>query len=151
MKIRSAQDFWAGIMFVAIGLAALVLAQNYPVGTASRMGSGYFPLMLGAGIVTVGVILAGCGISYDGPPIERVSWRANFFIIASIATFGFLIEIAGLVLTVIITVFLSSLAHEKVRWREVAILSACLAALAIGLFKYVLAQPLSVWGLLWTS
>jgi hypothetical protein len=46
MKLKNPKDFWAGIMFMAIGLAfaIIVKAFEYPMGTTSRMGPGYFPL-----------------------------------------------------------------------------------------------------------
>ena len=36
MKIRAHSDFWCGLLFVVIGLAVVVLAQNYRFGTAAR-------------------------------------------------------------------------------------------------------------------
>ena len=37
------KDFWAGLMFVATGAAAMFIARNYPFGSTLRMGPGYFP------------------------------------------------------------------------------------------------------------
>ena len=45
--VRSPKDFVAGLMFIAIGIAAIVIASNYTLGTAARMGPGYFPRILG--------------------------------------------------------------------------------------------------------
>ena len=45
--IRHPKDFWAGVLFASFGAAALVIAQSYPLGSAARMGPGYFPRMLG--------------------------------------------------------------------------------------------------------
>ena len=43
VRIRSQIDFWSGLLFVAIGVTAVVLAQEYGFGTSARMGPGYFP------------------------------------------------------------------------------------------------------------
>ena len=38
--IRNPRDFWAGILFAAFGVAAIVIARDYSMGTAGRMGPG---------------------------------------------------------------------------------------------------------------
>ena len=57
MKIRNMKDFLAGLMFIAFGAAAAGLAQNYNMGTAARMGPGYFPTVLGGVLAVLGVII----------------------------------------------------------------------------------------------
>ena len=47
MKIKSQKDFWAGLMYMAVGTAFAVGAKNYTIGTGARMGPGYFPMILG--------------------------------------------------------------------------------------------------------
>ena len=44
--VRSPKDLVAGLMFIAIGITAIVIASNYTLGTAARMGPGYFPRIL---------------------------------------------------------------------------------------------------------
>jgi hypothetical protein len=46
-KIPRPKDFYAGLLFVAFGVVAIIIARNYPLGTAARMGPGYFPRLLG--------------------------------------------------------------------------------------------------------
>ena len=45
--IKSQKDFFSGLMFTAAGVAFAVGAQTYTVGTAARMGPGYFPFYIG--------------------------------------------------------------------------------------------------------
>ena len=45
--IRNARDVLAGLLFMAFGAVALVMAQSYAIGTAARRGPGYFPRLLG--------------------------------------------------------------------------------------------------------
>ena len=54
--IRSAKDFWAGLIYVFFGAAAIVIARDYPMGTALRMGPAYFPSLLGALLLLIGAI-----------------------------------------------------------------------------------------------
>jgi hypothetical protein len=54
MKITNGKDFWAGLMFVAFGLAFMLKAQDYAMGTSVRMGPAYFPTMLGGLLAILG-------------------------------------------------------------------------------------------------
>lgn len=53
-------------MLIAIGAAAVVIARNYPFGTASRMGAGFFPLVLGVALVLFGLYFIARGLSLPG-------------------------------------------------------------------------------------
>ena len=54
MKIKNGKDFWAGLMFISFGLGFALVAQNYPMGSAVRMGPAYFPTVLGALLAVLG-------------------------------------------------------------------------------------------------
>ena len=47
MKITSPEDFWSGVMFIGFGVARDVHRTDYPMGSAMRMGPGYFPTVIG--------------------------------------------------------------------------------------------------------
>lgn len=151
ISIRSSQDFGAGIFFTVFGAGAIILGWDYPVGEISQMGPGFFPFVLGLGTVLVGILLLIRGLSLDGPRIAPTAWLSHIFIIASIVMFGQLIETAGLVAAVIATVILTSLAYRQLRWHETVALATVLAIFAVVVFVYLLKQPLSVWGMWWTS
>ena len=52
MSIKSQKDFVSGLMFTAIGAGfAWNSALSYDIGSASQMGPGYFPLVLGLVLV----------------------------------------------------------------------------------------------------
>jgi hypothetical protein len=58
MKIVNGKDFWAGIMFLAVGfIFASIAYNNYPMGTAVRMGPAYFPVWLGCLMMVLGAIV----------------------------------------------------------------------------------------------
>ncbi len=41
--MKNPRDFWTGVIYVAVGAGAVVLARDYGLGTALRMGPAYFP------------------------------------------------------------------------------------------------------------
>ena len=48
------RDVIAGTLFILIGAFALLVARRYyPVGSAMRMGPGYFPAVVGALLILV--------------------------------------------------------------------------------------------------
>ena len=56
-RILDNKDFWAGLMLIVIGAAAIFIARNYAFGTALRMGPGYFPTVLGGLLIVFGLYL----------------------------------------------------------------------------------------------
>ncbi|MDP3170649.1 MAG: tripartite tricarboxylate transporter TctB family protein, partial [Polaromonas sp.] len=57
MNIKNQKDFFAGLMFMGVGVAFAWGATNYNVGTGARMGPGYFPLMLGVLMAVIGAAI----------------------------------------------------------------------------------------------
>ena len=62
MQIKNKQDFWSGVMFVVVGAAFALGATSYSMGTAARMGPGYFPFWLG---VCLSLLGGGCHFGLD--------------------------------------------------------------------------------------
>lgn len=145
IRVKHAQDFWAGLLFLAIGIFAALIARNYVFGTATRMGPGYLPSVLSWMLIALGAFLTLRGMVQAGPGIERSLIRPQFFIVLAIVIFGLLIERLGLVPSVVAAAIVASLASSEKRWRETLILAAGLAIACSLLFIKLLGQPLEVW------
>ena len=48
-ELQNDKDFFAGLLLILVGAGGFLMALDYPLGTAMRMGPGYFPRVL-AGI-----------------------------------------------------------------------------------------------------
>src|SRR5512133_2275505 len=57
MKVKNGKDFWAGLMFTGFGLGFMLVAFNYPMGSAVRMGPAYFPTVLGGLLAILGAVI----------------------------------------------------------------------------------------------
>jgi hypothetical protein len=57
MKVKNGKDFWAGLMFTGFGLGFMLVAFNYPMGSAVRMGPAYFPTVLGGLLAVLGAVI----------------------------------------------------------------------------------------------
>src|SRR5690606_24205922 len=91
MKIKSQKDFFSGLMFLAVGVGFAWGATNYTIGEGARMGPGYFPLLLGAILAVIGLIVAFTSLvveSEDGGRIGSIAWKPLVFIIGANLIFG---------------------------------------------------------------
>ena len=143
--IRGPRDFWAGMLFVAIGAAAILIARDYPMGSAVRMGAGYFPRALGALLIFLGALSVVRSFRLAGEPIPRWRWRPLVVALGSVVVFGLIVQYAGLALSTLFLVFASSAASDEFRPKEAALAGVLMAALCVGVFVYALNIQLSVW------
>jgi hypothetical protein len=67
--IKSPKDFWAGLMFIGFGLFTVVWSLfHYQMGSAVRMGPGYFPVVLGGLLAILGAaVFAEAFLVAPGP------------------------------------------------------------------------------------
>lgn len=144
VRVKNPQDFWAGLLFLAIGLTAVWMGRNYAFGTATKMGPGYLPTVLSWIMAGLGAFLSLRALLEEGPGIERSLVRPQLFIVAAIVAFGLLIERLGLAPSVVIVTVVAALASREMRWIETLILSVGLAIMCVLLFVKVLGQPLTI-------
>jgi len=144
-RIRHPKDFFAGLMFVAAGAAAVILSFNYSLGTAARMGPAYFPRILGALLVVFGIILVLRSLRLDGASVGRFAWRPIVLILGSVVLFGATVRVIGLVFATLMLIAISTLGGREFRWQEVLIASAVLAAVVVGLFVVGLGLQFPIW------
>jgi Tripartite tricarboxylate transporter TctB family len=145
IRVKNPQDFWAGLLFLAVGCLALWFGRTYAFGTATRMGPGYMPTVLSWGLVLIGAFLSLRAFALEGPPIERSLFRPQVFILLAIIVFGLLIERVGLAPAIAVVTVVAALASHEMRWRETLAVAVGLAALCVGLFIHLLGQPLTIW------
>ena len=76
MHIKNGKDFWAGLMFMGFGLGFMLVAQNYPMGSAVRMGPAYFPTVLGGMCTVLGaMVFFRAFVSKIGHPLKVFTFR----------------------------------------------------------------------------
>jgi hypothetical protein len=139
------KDFFAGLLFLGFGAGALVIARGYPMGSAMRMGPGYFPTLLGAVLVLLGLVLAARAFWFRGEPVGAWAFRPLVLVHGAVVVFALTVQSLGLVVATMALVGLSRLGGWDFRLLEVVVLSLFLAALGIGLFVYGLGLPFRVW------
>jgi len=145
MTIRAPKDFWSGIMFLAFAAVALLAARGYSLGSAGRMGPGYFPMLLGGVLGLLGIILVARSLVIAGEAVGRLHLIPLLVIALGVCLFGLAIERLGLVVTLIAVVAVTAFASRDSRPLEVSALALVLAAFSVGVFVYALRLPLPIW------
>jgi uncharacterized membrane protein len=139
--ILASKDFWSGVMLIAIGVAAVLIAKDYPFGTALRMGPGYFPIMLGAILVLFGLYLAVKGVLANDRIAGNWSLRALIIVPLSLVLFGVLMDRAGFIPAIVVLIFGSAAAGTEFKLVEVALLTVVLTVFCTAVFIWGLGLP----------
>ncbi|MBI4193985.1 MAG: tripartite tricarboxylate transporter TctB family protein [Betaproteobacteria bacterium] len=141
LKIKSQEDFWAGIMFIGFGIIAVVVSRDYPMGSAMRMGPGYFPTWLGIIMILMGSAVSAMAFKYEGEKVGKFAWKALLLLGLAFSIFAWAIDNIGFIPALFILIVLSAAAGQQFRVKEVLILSAVLIAGSWGLFIKGLELP----------
>jgi hypothetical protein len=143
------KDFWAGVMFFTIGLLAMVIAFNYPLGTSARMGPGYFPRVLGGILMLLGLILALRSFKQKGAPITPFAWRSMALVLGAVFLFALIVNRVGLVISCVLLIFISGYASKEFNVKESAISAVVLSIASVLLFivGLKLQFPIFPWGM----
>ena len=141
IELRNNKRFLSGLMFLGIGGVAIYIAQDYPMGSALRMGPGYFPIVLSGILVAFGVYELILSVLKPLPVIGNWSLRALLVLPASAVIFGILMEWAGFIPAMIALMLSSAWASSEFKFLEQLVLAIGLTAASVGLFIYGLGLP----------
>jgi hypothetical protein len=147
MRIRNHRDLWAGLMFFAIGAGFALLAQQYQMGSAARMGPAYFPTVLGVLLALLGLIIFA-GAFAPGNTEERIAsvgWREIALLLGSVALFALLLPQLGIVIAIIAMIGVASIASHEFSARDTAISIVVLLLLSYFVFVKGLELQFPLW------
>jgi Tripartite tricarboxylate transporter TctB family len=145
--IRSPREFYAGAIYIAFGLLGLWFGWAYPMGTAGRMGGGYFPKVLSGLLIFFGVIALFRGITVSGQPLAPIRLKPLVLIIAACSLFGLLLQPVGLIGALFLLTVMTAMASQEFRWSPAALAGALgLVAVCAGVFVWGLSVPMPLIG-----
>lgn len=147
MQLRNHRDLYAGLMFAGFGVAGTLLSQDYVVGTASEMGPGYFPLMLGVILIVLGVAIAARAFADSAPALRLAPfvWQPLVYILGSVALFALALPSLGFAIALFLLLAVSSLAGQEWRPRDIVGIYLVMFALTYLVFIKGLSIPFSTW------
>jgi hypothetical protein len=128
-----------GALFAATGLFFLLQSLGLEIGTAFRMGPGYFPLLLAALLIVLGLIILVQATRVEGEPVGPLAWRGMLLILPAVRGLGF-------VPAIFLCAFVASFASTRMTLLMAIILSVLLTAFSVLVFSYGLGLPFERFG-----
>lgn len=144
--IRNPKDVLAGLLFIALALLFAAQTRDLPMGTAVRMGPGYFPLLLSGLLGLFGLVVLANGLRFEGTMPGGVAWRALAVLTIAVVFFGAAVRPLGFVPTLTLSVFVSATASRLFRPGAAALITIAMVVFAWAVFIKGLGLPLSLIG-----
>jgi len=147
LRIRSQKDFASGLMFMLVGFGFSFVARGYSMGTAAKMGPGYFPFWLGIVLAILGALVLWGSLSSKGEEDQLARWdiKTLLWILGAVVLFGLLLKPLGMVLSVIVLVLASSMASHEFSWKGAILNAVILVVISMGAFVYGINLQMPVW------
>ncbi len=138
------KDRMAALLLLALGAGVAWSGHVYGVGSLTRMGAGYFPMLLGLLSIGVGLLLGlgtlarrAPGAAPRDPRLQRrhgADPRGAALLLLSIGSFIVFGRYGGMVPATFACVFLAALADRGNRLRDALLLAAAATALGYLVF-----------------
>lgn len=147
MQIRNHRDLWAGVMFFVFGALFVVLSQQYQVGSAAKMGPGYFPTILGGLLALLGLVIFFDAFAKHNAELKiaRVGWRELMLVLAAVALFAVLLPKFGMVISIVVLIGVSAFASHEFSIRDTVIATVVLILMSYLVFVKGLELQFPVW------
>ena len=141
-------DAAAGVLFILFGLFFGIQSLGLDLGTAFRMGPGYFPLVLAVVLVIFGglILFNAIKAGKDSPAIGAIAWRGLLFILPAPIFFGLTVRGLGFVPSIFVTTVIAGLASLKMRPAHALLLAVAVTVFSTLVFSYALGLPFRRFG-----
>jgi hypothetical protein len=135
-----------GVLLILAGLFFAYQSIELELGTAFRMGPGYFPFILACALMLFGAIILFQAFRVEGEPIGPIAWRGIVFILAAPIFFGITVRGLGFVPSLFFAALIAAFASHKMKPLTAIILAALLTIFSIAVFSYGLGLPFQRFG-----
>ncbi len=140
-------DAAAGILFILFGLFFGLQSLGLELGTAFRMGPGYFPLVLSAVLLGFGLLILFNALKTTGNATGGVlAWRGLLFILPAPIFFGLTVRGLGFVPAIFLTTLIAGCASLKMKPQGALLLALVVTLFSTLVFSYALGLPFRRFG-----
>ena len=156
------RDMFGAALMMALGIVVIVVGRGYDMGTLTRMGAGYVPVVLGVLLVVLGVLIVATTrrsalpkssslptvtLAHEAAP-AHAEWRGWGCILGGVAAFVVLGTYGGLVPATFFAVFIAAMGDRKNSVRDAALLALGITIAGVLIFSWglKLVFPLFTWG-----
>jgi hypothetical protein len=145
--VATRKDFWTGVLYMAVGLGALLMARRYTFGSTAHMGPGYFPTAVALLLAAIGAFIVARSFFTEGASVGRIAFKPIVLVLGSTIAFGFLINRAGLLVAGVVLVLGCAAASDRFRLEWVALLGMIgLIAFCAVVFVFGMGIPMPLVG-----
>lgn len=164
-----ARDLAGAALMIVLGAVVVWEGTSYQMGSLTRMGAGYVPVVLGVLLIVIGLLIAitthrgratdvvvgGVETPLAGIPAppkhgewSGVQWRGWGCILGGVAAFVVLGRWGGLVPATFAAVFISALGDRENSLRDSVLLALAITVAGVAIFHWglKLVFPLFSWG-----
>ncbi|WEX74289.1 tripartite tricarboxylate transporter TctB family protein [Sinorhizobium numidicum] len=135
-----------GSILTAVGLFFLWQSVSLDLGTAFRMGPGYFPLLLSVVLTLLGAIILVQSARVHGEPMGPIAIRGIFFILPAPIFFGLTVRGLGFVPSLFFTALIACFASHRMNPLWAVAISLALTVFSVAVFSYGLNLPFERFG-----
>ena len=135
-----------GAIFVATGLFFAIQSLGLEIGTAFRMGPGYFPLFLAVILIALGAIVIVQATRVEGEPIGPIAWRGMMLILPAPIFFGLTVRGLGFLPSIFLTALIAAFASAKMKPLMALVVAAGVTLFSFAVFSYALGLPFQRFG-----
>lgn len=140
-------DAAAGILFILFALFFSLQSLGLELGTAFRMGPGYFPLVLSAVLLGFGLLILFNALKTTGNATGGVlAWRGLLFILPAPIFFGLTVRGLGFVPAIFLTTLIAGCASLKMKPQGALLLALIVTLFSTLVFSYALGLPFRRFG-----
>lgn len=150
----ASKELAGGCVLVALGLLGLYAGRGLKIGSLAAMGPGFFPLLLSALVLVVGLGLVAAGLLREGETVEKMMPGRVAMIALAVILFGMLVRGAsvgpltipacGVVIAAPVCMIVSGFSTGWPRMAPLLANALIMPALAILLFADLLNLPMPV-------
>jgi hypothetical protein len=144
------KDRVSALLLVIMGLAIIGQGLSYRMGTLTRMGAGFVPVVLGTilALVVLAIGITAEPADFGTPEETTTEWRGWLCILGGVFAFVLFGVYGGLVPATFAAVFIAALGDRTNTIRGAALLAAGLVIAGVAIFSYGLRLqlPLFAWG-----
>ena len=144
-KPRAPQDYFGGIILMAIALFALWASSDLQGMKGFSFGPGSAPRMFGILLLLLGAGITLTGMLTDGAPLQEYGIRGPLFVTLSILSFSLTIRPLGLVISSMLSFIIAAMGTPETKWKETIIVGIFLTIGCSLLFPYALGLPLELY------
>lgn len=141
-----ATEALCGALFIAAGGFFAWQSLTMALGTAFRMGPGYFPFVLSLVLLLLGAVILIRSINFQSEGFGAIAWRGIIFILAAPIFFGLTVRGLGFVPSLFLTALIASFASHKMTLKMSLILCVLLTIFSVVVFNYGLGLPFQRFG-----